>query len=43
MAFAQDMAVLVMLGFLAIGMGAVGLIVFSFVRKQNRLAADAQQ
>lgn len=39
---AQDLAVLVMLGFLAIGMGAVGLIVFQFVRKQSRLSADAQ-
>ncbi|HAL72515.1 MAG TPA: hypothetical protein DCP71_12145 [Verrucomicrobiales bacterium] len=42
MAQAQDMAVLVMLGFLALGMGAVGLIFFNFVRKQNRLSADAQ-
>jgi len=39
---AQDMAVLVMLGFLAIGMSAIGLIIFNFVRKQNRLSADAQ-
>jgi len=38
---AQDMAVLVMLGFLAIGMSAIGLIVFNFVRRQNRLSADA--
>lgn len=42
MAQAQDLAVLVMLGFLALGMGAVGLIFFNFVRKQNRLSADAQ-
>lgn len=42
MAQAQDMAVLVMLGFLAIGMAAVGLIVFNFVRKQRSLAAQAQ-
>ncbi|MBB5037827.1 hypothetical protein [Prosthecobacter dejongeii] len=42
MAQAQDLAVLVMLGFLALGMGAVGLIFINFVRKQNRLSADAQ-
>ncbi|SKB04668.1 hypothetical protein SAMN02745166_04082 [Prosthecobacter debontii] len=42
MAQAQDMAVLVMLGFLMLGMAAVGLIFFNFVRKQNRLSADAQ-
>lgn len=42
MAQAQDMAVLVMLGFLAIGMAAVGLIVFNFVRKQRSIAAQAQ-
>lgn len=42
MAQAQDMAVLVMLGFLALGLSAVGLIVFNFVRKQRRLAADGQ-
>lgn len=41
MAQAQDMAVLVMLGFLMLGMAAVGLIFFNFVRKQNRLSADA--
>ncbi len=33
---AQDMAVLVMLGFLMLGMGAVGLIVMNFARKQRR-------
>ncbi len=33
------MAVLVMLGFLAIGMAFVGLIIFHFVRKQQRHAA----
>ena len=42
MAQAQDMAVLVMLGFLALGMMSVGLIVFQFVRKQRRLSATAQ-
>lgn len=42
MAQAQDLAVLVMLGFLAIGMSAVGLIVFNFVRKQRRLSAEVQ-
>lgn len=42
MAQAQDTAVLVMLGFLALGMGAVGLIFMNFVRKQSRLSADAQ-
>lgn len=42
MAQAQDMAVLVMLGFLALGMFAIGLIFFNFVRKQSRLSADVQ-
>lgn len=36
MAQAQDMAVLVMLGFLMLGMGAVGLIVMHFARKQRQ-------
>jgi hypothetical protein len=36
MAQAQDMAVLVMLGFLMLGMGAVGLIVMNFARKQRQ-------
>jgi len=40
MAQAQDLAVLVMLGFLVIGMGAVGLIFFNFARKQSRLPSD---
>lgn len=42
MAQAQDMAVLVMLGFLMLGMAAVALIFFNFVRKQSRLPEDAQ-
>lgn len=42
MAQAQDMAVLVMLGFLALGMGAIGLIFINFVRKQSRLSAEVQ-
>ncbi len=37
MAQAQDMAVLVMLGFLMLGMGAVGLIVMNFARKQRQV------
>ena len=36
---AQDIAVLVMLGFLVLGMACVGLIVFNFVRKQQSFAA----
>jgi hypothetical protein len=36
MAQAQDLAVLVMLGFLMLGMGAVGLIVMNFARKQRQ-------
>jgi hypothetical protein len=40
---AQDMAVLVMLGFLAIGMLCVGLIIFNFVRRQQRLAVSMSQ
>lgn len=39
---AQDMAVLVMLGFLTLGMGAIGLIFFNFVHKQSRLSAEVQ-
>ncbi len=39
MAQAQDMAVLVMLGFLMLGMGAIGLIVMHFARKQRQAAA----
>lgn len=39
MAQAQDMAVLVMLGFLMLGMGAIGLIVMHFARKQRQVAA----
>jgi hypothetical protein len=38
MAQAQDMAVLVMLGFLMLGMGAVGLIIMNFARKQRQSA-----
>ena len=41
MAQAQDMAVLVMLGFLMLGMGAVGLIVMNFARKQRQSAPTA--
>jgi hypothetical protein len=40
---AQDLAVLVMLGFLAVGMLCVALIVFNFVRRQQRLAANLPQ
>jgi hypothetical protein len=40
---AQDAAVLVMLGFLAVGMGCVALILFNLVRKQQRLAALSGQ
>lgn len=36
MAQAQDLAVLVMLGFLMLGMGAIGLIVMHFARKQRQ-------
>ena len=42
MAQAQDIAVLVMLSFLALSMGFVALIVFNFVRKQQSFAAAAQ-
>ena len=42
MAQAQDLAVLVLLGFLALGMGCVGLIVYNFVRKQQSFAMAAQ-
>lgn len=38
---AQDMAVLVMLGFLVIGMACVALVLFNFTRKQRRAAAEA--
>lgn len=40
---AQDQAVLVMLGFLVIGMGCVALILFNLIRKQQRLAALSEQ
>lgn len=40
---AQDLAVLVMLGFLAIGLFCVALIVFNFVRRQQRFAASLPQ
>lgn len=40
---AQDIAVLVMLAFLALGMACVGLIIFNFVRKQQRYAASLPQ
>lgn len=36
MAQAQDLAVLVMLGFLMLGMGAIGLIIMNFARKQRQ-------
>lgn len=36
---AQDIAVLVMLGFLVLGMACVALVVFNFARKQQRLSA----
>ncbi len=36
---AQDLAVLVMLGFLMLGMACVALVVFNFARKQQRLGA----
>ncbi len=36
---AQDLAVLVMLGFLVLGMACVALVVFNFARKQQRLGA----
>lgn len=39
---AQDFAVLVMLGFLALGMTCVALIVFNFVRRQQRVAMPVQ-
>lgn len=42
MAQAQDMAVLVMLGFLMLGMGAVGLIVMNFTRKQRENSATLE-
>lgn len=37
---AQDLAVIVMLGFLMLGMACVALIVFNFARKQQRAAAS---
>ncbi len=36
---AQDIAVLVMLGFLVLGMACVALVVFNFARRQQRLSA----
>jgi len=36
---AQDLAVLVMLGFLVIGMACVGLVVFNFAKRQQTFAA----
>jgi hypothetical protein len=36
---AQDIAVLVMLGFLVLGMACVALVVFNFARKQQHLGA----
>lgn len=36
---AQDMAVIVMLGFLMLGMACVALIVINFIRKQQRSVA----
>jgi hypothetical protein len=35
---AQDLAVLVMIGFLMLGLGCVALIVYNFVRKQRLLS-----
>ena len=35
---AQDIAVLVMLGFLVLGMACVALVVFNFARRQQRLS-----
>lgn len=40
---AQDLAVLVMLGFLVVGMGCIALILFNLVRKQQRLAGLSGQ
>lgn len=37
---AQDIAVLVMLGFLVLGMACVALVVFNFARKQQRLSTS---
>ncbi len=37
---AQDLAVLVMIGFLMIGLSCVALIVYNFVRKQKMLAVS---
>lgn len=42
MAQAQDLAVIVMLGFLVLGLACVGLIVLNFARKQRRAAAALQ-
>lgn len=36
---AQDIAVLVMLAFLMLGMACAALVVFNFARKQQRLGA----
>jgi hypothetical protein len=41
MAKAQDLAVLVMLGFLVLGMLCVGLIVRSFIKRQQRFNTPA--
>jgi hypothetical protein len=41
MAQAQDAAVLVMLGFLMISFGAVGLTLVHFFRKQSQLSSDS--
>lgn len=40
MAQAQDLAVLVMLGFLVAGMGCVGLIIMNFARKQSSVSTS---
>jgi hypothetical protein len=40
---AQDSAVLVMLGFLVVGMGCVAMILAHLIRKQQRRAALATQ
>ncbi len=36
---AQDLAVIVMLGFLMLGMAFVALIIFNFARKQSGVSA----
>lgn len=40
---AQDLAVLVMIGFLVLGMACVGLIVMNFARRQRNFAAAGAQ